>query len=73
MQLTLIKPGEPLQETVYNLDFCGDGMYLRIKGVGCPEPLWHTSNQEAKEAMIRDAYELMESGYRLYTGDGITG
>jgi hypothetical protein len=42
-----------------------------IKLADSPKPTYYSTSQEAKEAIIKDAYEYIEVGYRVYTGDGI--
>lgn len=66
--LTLIKPGD---ESVH-LDYVGDGIVLRKRGGDKIEPVYYATNQEAKEGLIMDAYELIQAGYRVFTGDGVT-
>jgi hypothetical protein len=72
MHITLIKPGEEMTASVVNLDFAGDGIVLESTGTQTPYPHYLDNNQEAKEFMIKSTFALLNLGYRIYTGDGVT-
>jgi hypothetical protein len=72
MHITLIKPGEEMTASVVNLDFAGDGIVLESTGTQAPYPHYLDNNQEAKEFMIKSTFALLNLGYRIYTGDGVT-
>lgn len=70
MKVTLIKPGSDPIESV-SLDFAGDGVVVQAVGVKTI-PHHFDTNQEAKEFIVMSTYALMASGWRIFTGDGIT-
>jgi len=72
LDITLIKPGFPLTQTVVHVTFAGDGIVLESVGVDSPKPTYFETNQDAKEHLITRAADYLRNGYRIFTGDGVT-
>lgn len=64
MQLILI---HEVTGELKHLDFAGNGVAFVDN-----QPSYFDTNQDAKEFILFKAVNLIEDGYRVYTGDGVT-